>query len=38
MEGHFTPEQEAEPWQIATYAGKNAKQLAKDAAIRLPGE
>ena len=35
MEVHFTPEQEAQLWQIATRAGKNAEQLVKDAAVRL---
>jgi len=35
MEVHFTPEQEAQLWQIANQAGKNVKQLAKDAAMRL---
>ena len=35
MEVHFTPEQEAQLWQIATHAGKNPQQLVKDAAMRL---
>jgi predicted transcriptional regulator len=35
MEVHFTPEQEAQLSQIATYAGTDAEHLVKDAALRL---
>ena len=35
MEVHFTPEQETQLSQIATYAGTDAERLVKDAALRL---
>lgn len=35
MEVHFTPEQEAKLAQIARSAGTDAKELVKDAALRL---
>ena len=35
MEVHFTPEQEAQLAQIATKEGTDAKELVKDAALRL---
>jgi predicted transcriptional regulator len=35
MEVHFTPEQEAQLTQIATYSGTDAEHLVKDAALRL---
>ena len=38
MEVHFTPEQEAQLSEIATWAGTDAERLVKDAALRLLGE
>ena len=38
MEVHFTPEQEAQLFRIATYAGTDAEHLVKDAALRLVEE
>jgi predicted transcriptional regulator len=35
MEVHFTPEQEAQLWQLANSIGKDAEQLVKDATLRL---
>jgi len=35
MEVHFTPEQETQLSQIASYAGTDAERLVKDAALRL---
>jgi hypothetical protein len=35
MEIHFTPEQEAQLAQIASDAGTDAEQIAKDAVLRL---
>jgi predicted transcriptional regulator len=35
MEVHFTPEQEKQLSQIATYAGIDAEHVVKDAALRL---
>ncbi len=35
MEVHFTPEQEAQLSQIASYAGTDTERLVKDAALRL---
>jgi predicted transcriptional regulator len=35
MEVHFTPEQEAELEQLANSAGTDARQLVRDAALRL---
>jgi predicted transcriptional regulator len=35
MEVHFTPEQEAQLFQIANHAGRDAERLVKDAALRL---
>ena len=35
MEVHFTPEQEARLFQIATKAGTDLERLVKDAALRL---
>ncbi len=35
MEAHFTPEQEAQLSQMATYAGTDAERLVKEAAVRL---
>ena len=38
MEVHFTPEQEAQLSQIASYNGTPAEQLVKQAALRLVEE
>jgi predicted transcriptional regulator len=38
MEVHFTPEQETQLSQIATYAGSDPERLVKDAALRLLNE
>lgn len=38
MEVHFTPEQEAQIFQIAAHTGTNAEQLVKNAALRLVEE
>jgi len=38
MEVHFTPEQEAQLFQIANHAGINTEHLVKDAALRLVEE
>jgi predicted transcriptional regulator len=35
MEVHFTPEQEAQLSQIASYAGTDTERLVKDAVVRL---
>jgi predicted transcriptional regulator len=35
MEVHFTPEEEAQLSQIASYAGTDSERLVKDAALRL---
>ena len=35
MEVHFTPEQEAQLFQFANHAGRDAERLVKDAALRL---
>ncbi len=35
MEVHFTPEQEAQLAQIASYEGTDAERLVKDATLRL---
>lgn len=35
MEVHFTPEQEAQIYQIATNAGTDAEQLVKNAVLRV---
>ena len=35
MELHFTPEQEAQPAQIATQEGTDAERLVREAALRL---
>ncbi len=35
MEVPFTPEQEAQISQLASYAGKDAGQLVKDAVLRM---
>ncbi len=35
MEVHFTPEQETQLSQIASYAGTDAERLVKDAALHL---
>lgn len=35
MEVHFTPEQEAQLFRIASHEGTNAERLVKDAALRL---
>jgi predicted transcriptional regulator len=38
MEVHFTPEQEAQIFQIAAHTGTDAEQLVKNAALRLVEE
>jgi predicted transcriptional regulator len=38
MEVHFTPEQEAQLFRIASYEGTDAERLVKDAALRLVEE
>ena len=38
MEGHFTPEQEAELSRIAAYAGTDSENFVKDAALRAVEE
>ena len=38
MEVHFTPEQEAQIFRIASYEGKDAERLVIDAALRLVEE
>ena len=38
MEVHFTPEQEAQLFRIATHAGVDTEHLVKDAALRLVEE
>ena len=35
MEVHFTPEQEAQLFRIASHEGTDAEHLVKDAALRL---
>jgi hypothetical protein len=35
MEVHFTPEQEAQLFQIASHADTDSERLVKDAALRL---
>ena len=38
MEVYFSPEQEAQLLQIATYSGTDTEQLVKEAALRLVEE
>jgi predicted transcriptional regulator len=38
MEVHFTPEQEAQLFRIASHAGTDTEHLVKDAALRLVDE
>jgi predicted transcriptional regulator len=38
MEVHFTPEQEAQIFRIASYEGMDAERLVMDAALRLVEE
>ncbi len=38
MEVHFSPEQEAQLWQITRHTGTAAEQVVKEAALRLVEE